>query len=197
MRIERDDVEVGSALWNAPLPVDPGTFKLTASAPGHSAWSTEITVPNDGSTIIVTVPALQPAPGSETPDPSPAQAPAEQEPSATSDGSVPWLAIGALGVGVAGVAVGSVFGLSSKSKRDESDLYCAGSACTDPRGVDLRGVALDAGNISTIAFIIGGIGVAAGTVLWITHPSEKPQASTGLAPRVGIGPGSLKVEQSW
>jgi hypothetical protein len=101
-------------------------------------------------------------------------------------GTAEVLAIGALGVGVAGVAVGSVFGLSSKSKRDEADLYCAGSACTDPRGVELRGDALDAGNISTIAFIIGGIGVAAGTVLWITHPSEKPQASTGLAPRVGI-----------
>ena len=198
LRIERNQVAVGDALWNTALPTDPGTYTITASAPGRSTWTGSIVVPTDGKTVVIRVPQLEAAPAgssaSGTDQPGPAQ---NDAPSADSKGATPWLAIGALGVGVVGVAVGSVFALTSKSKRDESESYCDGNQCTR-EGVDLRDDAIGAGNIATIAFIVGGAGLVGGTVLWLTHSSDSQSEKTaGFAPRVGLGLGSIRVEQSW
>jgi hypothetical protein len=99
-----------------------------------------------------------------------------------------YAAIGAGAVGLAGVVVGSIFGLKSKSKRDDAESYCSGGECRDPAGVDLREEARSAGNVSTIAFIVGGAGLAGGAVLWFTGGSSA-SASTGLL----LAPGSAGV----
>jgi serine/threonine-protein kinase len=98
-------------------------------------------------------------------------------------------AIVAAGVGVVGVGIGTVFGLQAMSKRSDASNACPGQ-CADQNGIDLWKSAKTAGNVSTVAFIVGGVGLAAGATLWFT---AKPSAST----QVGIGPGSIELKGIW
>jgi hypothetical protein len=72
------------------------------------------------------------------------------------------------------------------SGRNDAEKICPDRGTTQA-GVDKWNDTRSAGNISTIGFIAGGVGVAAGVVLWVTAPSR---AGTS----VGIGPGTLQVK---
>lgn len=98
-------------------------------------------------------------------------------------------AIVATGVGVIGVGVGAVFGAHALSKRSDASKACP-DRCADQSGVDLWNSARSAGNVSTVAFIVGGVGLAAGATLWFT-------AKASTTPQVGIGPGSIELRGSW
>jgi hypothetical protein len=82
-----------------------------------------------------------------------------------------------------------VFGLQAMSKRRDASSVCP-DQCADQGGADLWKSAKTAGNISTVGFIVGGVGLAAGATLWFT---AKPSRSA----RVGIGPGSIALSGSW
>lgn len=199
LEIRRGNVVVGSALWNTPIPTDPGEHTITVSVRGREPWSTTAVVKDDGSTTAIDVElpersasaaapgTVAPAPPSPAPEPS---APRDAKPSAPR-----WTAIAAAGVGVVGIGVGSFFGLRSMSKANEADEHCDGSRCRDQAGVDLRQEALTAGNISTIAFIVGGVGLAAGATLWLVGTPKKEHSS--LPVHVGIGPGSLQLRRQF
>jgi hypothetical protein len=96
------------------------------------------------------------------------------------------------GVGAAGVIVGSVFGIQSILKHNESDRYCGKTGCTDPRGVSAMDKARTAGDISTVAFVAGGIALGVGTVLFLTAPSTEREG--GASARISIGPGAIGID---
>ncbi len=197
LHIERDEVVVGTALWGAPTPTDPGPHTITVSAPGRRTWKTTAVVRADGSTTVVDVPALE----KEIPkSPEASAAPSSSAPAAPAGASQSepnpprWTAITAAGIGVVGLAVGTIFGLSSKSKHDEAEEHCNGNLCS-AQGVELADEAMTAGNISTIGFVVGGIGLAAGATLWIVGtPASSPNES---ALSVGVGPGQLVLRRTF
>jgi hypothetical protein len=98
------------------------------------------------------------------------------------------------GIGVASAIVGGVFGVRSILKHNESDRYCgkAGS-CDDPRGVSAMNAARSAGDISTVAFIAGGLALGAGTVLFLTAPSDDGAEHDQSAVSVQFGPGTVHM----
>ena len=59
----------------------------------------------------------------------------------------------------AGAAVGSIFGLVSINKRNEADKNCQppDHRLCNAAGVDAGNSAVTAGNVSTVAFIAGGV----------------------------------------
>jgi hypothetical protein len=93
------------------------------------------------------------------------------------------------GIGIVGVGLGTVFGLQAMSKYNDANGVCP-DKCSDQTGVELWKSTRSAGNASTVAFIVGGVGLAAGAVLWFT---SKPSKST----QVGVGPGSIELKGSW
>jgi hypothetical protein len=100
------------------------------------------------------------------------------------------------GIGVAGVIVASVFGVRSILKHNESDRYCGKDGlCSDPRGVSAMEAARSAGDVSTVAFVAGGLALGVGTVLLLTAPAsdvndtERNQSAT----RLEIGPGAVQL----
>jgi serine/threonine-protein kinase len=97
--------------------------------------------------------------------------------------------LAAVAVGGAGVVVGSIFGFRSMSARNDAQEFCDGAACHDDRGVELTAKAVRNGNASTVAFVVGAVGLAGGAVLWFTAP----RAST----QVGVGPGTLQIGGTW
>jgi hypothetical protein len=61
--------------------------------------------------------------------------------------------------------VGSYFGIESISKRSQCNGICGANST-------IWQDALTAGDASTVSFVVGGVLLAAGTVLWFTAPSD-------------------------
>ena len=101
----------------------------------------------------------------------------------------------ALGVGVVGLGVGTVFGLQSMSKRKEADDLCPDpNRCPISQKDKVEGLDKDANSaqtLATVGFIAGGVGVAAGVTLFLL--SGKKQDHTALQhgptvhPWLGLG----------
>ena len=107
------------------------------------------------------------------------------------DGSTQRILAGVVGgVGVVGVVVGSVFGLKASSDWDEAKSDCNPYPKCGPSGAQAGDDAQSAATISTIAFIVGGAGIAGGLILWFTAPDADSSAETA----VGLAPGRVLVQ---
>lgn len=97
------------------------------------------------------------------------------------------------GLGVAGLGVGAVTGALAMSKNSESkDLCPTEGRCASQAGVDANASAKSLGTVSTIAFIAGGVCVAAGVTLVLTSgPSSRPSAQLSVSPSLAPGAGGL------
>jgi hypothetical protein len=182
-----DGKPLAPSSWYVPVPIDPGVHAIRASAPGASDFATSVPAPAAGATSSVPIPPLSPLSPLAQESPVPVQ-----ENRSRVDGQRV-AAIVCAAVGVVGVATGTVFGLRSKSKHEESDKYCTGNRCQNRRGVDLMDDARSAGNVSTIAFIVGGVGLGAATILWITSPA----GNESVAAEIGLGPAAIQVGGRW
>jgi hypothetical protein len=186
--ITRDGAVIGEPQWGVPIPADGGPHKVAARAPGKLSFSTTVVVAQDGSTATVSVATLKDAPATPSPASTPTGAPDADTSSHGGLGVQRIVAIGSGVIGVAGITLGTVFGLKSKSKHDDAAKDCHGSECTTQAGLDASNDAQSAGNVATVAFIVGGVALAGGVALWFTAPSGK--SST----QVGLGLGSIRVK---
>lgn len=60
IEILRDADRVAPVVWSQPQPIDGGTYRITARAPGRTEWSATITVKSEGDTQKVAIPKLAP-----------------------------------------------------------------------------------------------------------------------------------------
>jgi hypothetical protein len=160
------------------LLLEPGEYRIEASAPGHASQVQQIPISaGEQRSLAVALVSLDAA---RTTDPGRTQRTAA------------WI-VG--GVGVVGVVVGSVSGVRSIALHDESERHCSnGPSCSDARGVRAMDSAIRAGNVSTVAFVVGAVGLAGSAVLWLTAPEH--EATAGRT-RLGAGLGSLRLESRW
>jgi serine/threonine-protein kinase len=205
LKITRDKVQVDATSWGEAFPVDPGAHEIVATAPNKQRWATTVKLENEGTTETVTVPALEDAPvawpttsnGAKQPAPGGAEAPAVEFWSTQRI-----LAAALTGVGIAGVAVGSVLGLQASSKyNDALDKYCPnrGSQCTQ-QGLDQLSDAHGLAGFSTVSFVVGGAALATGILLFVTAPpataTPAPQG-VRVFPSVGTRGASVSVGGAW
>jgi tetratricopeptide (TPR) repeat protein len=59
LEIARGTERVSAGLWNRALPIDGGTYTITARAPGANQWSTQITVAAESDTRTIEIPDLR------------------------------------------------------------------------------------------------------------------------------------------
>ncbi|MBW2455042.1 MAG: hypothetical protein JRI68_11055 [Deltaproteobacteria bacterium] len=178
LHIARSGSKVGRAQWQAAMPVDPGSYTITASAPGHHPWTHRVEVHGEGSTAAVSVPALAAVPA--PPAPPPPTAPPLEGEVAPADSPQGVIGLIIASVGVAGLAVGGAFAAVAVSKHDEQQQYCDDTGCDD-QGIALNQDARTAGNVSTVAVIAGSALLVGGFVVWLTAPSEEgPDIAAGL-----------------
>jgi hypothetical protein len=120
LEILRNNEPVDPGAWNKALPVDGGSYKITARAPGNADWSTTITVGAERDAAAIEIPKLKAA----ALDPShPAGAATASHAAAASTDEHPRarllpLALGGAALGLAGGAVG--FELWARSTYDQS-----------------------------------------------------------------------------
>ena len=94
----------------------------------------------------------------------------------------------ALGVGVVGVGLGTVFGvLATQKKNDLEDACGAGKQCPANQQ-DTLDSGKTFGTVSTVGFIVGAVGLIAGGYLFFTSggSSTKSAAATASALKPGV-----------
>jgi hypothetical protein len=192
--VRRDGVVIGSASYRTPTPVDPGRHVVEATAPGRQRWSSEVVVPTGPGVVTVRVPELAPEGAATSAVPKAAAtgvAPAGAARSPTTDDASSssgqrTLALAAGGVGVVGVAVGTVFFLKYRSENAKAEDICPTSSSPCPSGSAAKhaGLVADARSARTLTYVgwgVGAAGLAGAAVLWLTAPSNDRPASLDTA----------------
>jgi hypothetical protein len=215
VKVTIDGKPLTDRLAGTPLQVDPGEHVFAFQVPGQAPVTQTFIIKENERDRRERVVLGGPAPGSSIPSPasratgsSADAATAVASPGSSSSGELPShgamstrkiLGLTAAGVGVAGVAVGSVFGLMTRSEISQQKSDCASpTQCSNPTGAaSAHSTGSSDGAISTVAFIAGGALLAAGAVLFFTggHAPD-PTATTGLVvtPSVGPGGGGLSLK---
>jgi hypothetical protein len=177
-----DGEPLPAARLNAERPTDPGAHVVEASAPGYLKAAQKVKLaPGEALTITLALerdPALARPPSVDDAASSRgalAVAPATGGPST-------WTYV-ALGVGAVGVASGAVLGVMTLSRKGDLEDKCPKGACpsADQQG-DIDSMKR-LGDLSTVAFAVGGVGLGVGALLWWLGPS-RPESKRA---RVGNG----------
>ncbi|MCK6587791.1 MAG: tetratricopeptide repeat protein [Polyangiaceae bacterium] len=185
-------------------PVDPGAYEIVARSPGRHEFRMTVTA-REGSKVLVDVPDLATlsagsaplvtprAPSgdvSKTMASPPPRKPPPPPPPAELSGRVKIAAVSG-GLGLTGMALGAMFGMSAVSKSNESTILQATckSAAECEKGKDLREGAYGAATAATISFGLGAAGLGAGLILLLL-PSGNSSApsNSGAAPKVQLAP---------
>lgn len=185
-----DSVTVPSANVGEDRAFDPGPHLVEASAPGYLVASAAINLKEGGSedvllTLVVdpnaAAPKTPPSAGPKETPPPPPPPPPEGAPNRT-------VAYVLLGVGGVGVGVGSVFGLTAMSKKNELEDACPSNRCRASQQSNLDS-AKTSGTVSTIAFGVGGAALIVGGILFFTA-SPRASATRGsvVAPKLVARP---------
>ncbi len=209
LEIERAGQSVKTALWNVPVPVDPGEYSVTAVAPGYEAWSQTIVVPDRGASISVTLPPLKkradapvsppppvsasssPPPAAQTSLPPPGAALPEADATASKRGVHRTAAFVVGGAGVVAIGIGSVFGVRAITKNHEAESHCPrGYQCDDQLGPKAGEDAKKAARIADITLGLGAAALVGGAVLYFTAPSAS-HGGTAAHFTATAGPGGI------
>lgn len=176
LEVKLDGAVLVPASWGVAVPMDPREYALSASAPGRKPWSGKVVV--SSGTEVIEVPALEQAAPPPTVAPAKKEDPVVDLNTRSSAGSTQrTLGYVVGGVGVLGLAVGTVFGLRAKSKREDSKAFCLPEDDTQcyPEGVALHDDAKKAALFANVGFVGGGAAVIGGALLILLAPSDKEQ----------------------
>ena len=165
-QVEVDGEPLPSSRWFLPLFLDPGEHAIAVSGKGKTPRVMAFVVPEGSAAQTVRVPALDALP-KEAATPLPRPPPPLPDPSNARHNA--GLVVG--GVGIVGLAVGTIFGLRTLGQRDDIGAHCTGNAC-DARGIELRDSARASATVSNVAFAVGLVGVGVSAWLLLTSPAQ-------------------------
>jgi hypothetical protein len=162
--VRLDGKPIPRAEWSAPVPMDPGDHVFHFAGTGKLETEKHVTV-RESETLTIEIDPLQDAGGAGGAGGAGAGGAVS-----TKDGSSPTLGYILGGVGIAGLAVGTITGIVAiNNKSTADDLFDR----RDPGFKDKDDAASSMALVSTISFVVGIIGVGAGTYLVLTHDSKK------------------------
>lgn len=172
------------------VPLDPGEHAIRYEMAGAAAVEQKVLIRQGEKNRLVAVSfkkaaAAGPATAAKPPSTAPSASGPEVAPVSFWNG----YRIGALAagvVGLAGVGVGAGFGAMTFSTWNDALTHCTSG---DPNRCDGEGLALGkdattSATVSTAGFVVGGVGLAAGVLLWILAPKSGPSAPSKTGVRV-------------
>lgn len=169
-----DDETIPAAVIGVPRKVNPGSHVIVVKANGGEKREELSIAEKETKTITIDLADLAGA-TAQVPETPP-------EASSSGGGAGKALMYAGFSLGVVGIGVGAVTGLMSISQTNELKDQCPNNVCPRDRQGDIDS-AQSLGNISTIAFIAGGVGIGVGVVgLLMSGKDTKETGST--KPRV-------------
>lgn len=181
-----DGQPVSAAGLGLERPVDPGAHAVHAEAPGYRPADTRFEVAAAGKAEAKLV--LEKAPESVV-------AATTTTTTTTGESGLSTrrkAAIVAFGVGGAGLVFGAITGVLALSKHSDLADQCPNDVC--PANLqDQNDSYKTMGTLSTVGFVVGGVGAVAGAALRFWPSSkEKSTAKVEWQPYVGLGGGGLR-----
>jgi hypothetical protein len=192
VRVRVDGVELGEGSFDVPLPMDPGAHELSLAVGEGAAPELRRFSLREGEESQLPIRLAAVSPPTESP-PAAARAPVDSY-----EGRRSWAYV-AGGVGLAGLAFGTVTGIVTLNKKSTAEANCSDDleAC-NPAGVEANESGKTFAALSGLGFGVGVIGLAAGAYLLLTtpsHPSIPRAAEVSIAPglRLQRGGGFVSV----
>jgi hypothetical protein len=156
LKIERNGIPLNDAAWDTELPIDPGTNEIVASAPGYERERKTIAIEKRQHLTV----ALEPLIAARVEAPPPPF----------------WTGQRRLGavvttVGVAGAAVGAVFGVLALQKKSQSDAACPtfdGQLRCTTAGANAMSTAKTDAWVADVGIGAGAAAIVVGGVLFFT-----------------------------
>jgi hypothetical protein len=216
--VKVDAAVLSSAAWGTAAPINPGAHSIEAAAPGYATWSMPVTIEKGPSAFEVVVPKLQPLDVPKPPDATvpndsnqtPQQNVQQQnvqqqnvQPDVPKPPNVPgvnkplWIGVATGAVGLAGIVMGAAFGMRTFSQRDAGNAECGpppGNTYCTKAGIELHAQAQTSATISTVGFVVGGVGLGAGAVmvlLGLRKPTPAPSRAWVLPHAGATGAGVM------
>lgn len=177
VKVTMDDAAVPEELIGAAYPVDPGTHEVVATRDVDVVRATTVIKERETVQVVLQLPPLRPKP----PPPEP--------PSSFDMSTWGWVGIG---VGATGLLAGAVHGGIALAQQSDLEARCLDRACTP----EAHGAAdaYDATRAATtLGFVLGGIGLAAGVTLLLLDDDE-PGDGQGTALRLEVGAGWVGLD---
>jgi hypothetical protein len=193
--VNLDGAPINVASLGVKRAADPGPHVVHVTADGYKPADLNVTVaPGAASDAPVTLQkdlsagaAPTPPPPATTAPPPPADTGAPPE-SSGGHSILPWVAFG---IGGAGLVLGAVTGGLAIGKHSTLSGECNGGSCPPADSGDLSSYHT-LGTLSTVGFIVAGVGAVAGVVLLLVQPkASSAPAATGLHVVPVVGPGSV------
>jgi hypothetical protein len=202
VKVTVDGAGAPVALDGRAMTLDPGTHTFHLEAPGQPPVDKSFVLAErqKDRREIVTIGAAAPAPTPAGTDASsmPTTPPAADTGSSWSTQKT--LAIVAGGVGVVGIGLGTVMGLMASSKWSSAQNDCGNGCGPSAPAQGEKSDASTFATVSTVGFVVGGVGLVGAAVLWFTAPSGSSAPATGsrrgvdVVPMLGAGNSGLIVK---
>jgi serine/threonine-protein kinase len=222
LQVLLDGASIPPEEWGLAMALDAGDRVVVVTAPGHPSRTISTRLGPDNPAAVIRIdnldetavappvsrevappaapmpPSPPPAPALASPPPGAAgteSSPAELAAHSSDSGSARrWIGIGVGAAGVVGLGIGAVLGLNAKSKLNESNNGpCGPTDQCNSTGLGLRQDAASAATGSTVAFVLGGVALAAGVVVYVTAPRSAANTGWVIAPAPMVGGGGAIV----
>lgn len=169
LEVSRDNERVESAMWSRALPIDSGTYTVTAKAPNRATWTATIAFTAEHETKTVDIPPLSPLPRASDTHQAASKRVAASSPASRPSRLVP-IIVGASAVALMGGAFG--FELWGDSTYDRAKAETTNQAHRD----SLESSA-DHKRYAAEVFAFGGAATL-GAAIWMYLRSDSEQAPT-------------------
>ncbi|HOD25341.1 MAG TPA: hypothetical protein PKK83_23800 [Polyangiaceae bacterium] len=198
VQVTMNDKPIAAEAIGVAQRVEPGTYLFRATSGQFRARSVKITIAEkERKTVNLELEAEPP------PSPSPTEPVAPVSTSANQTTVYPYLGYGALGIGVAGIALGFYFNKQHADRLEEGDSLfdkCNPRVCTVEernRISDIDDEASSNKQMSTISFVAGGVAIVGGAALLLFAPSQSGSSDTSSSVRPWLGLNSAGISGSF
>jgi hypothetical protein len=189
-----DGVEVPQGSLVLPRKVNPGRHAVVAKLAGYKAASAEVDLKEGDSQSVDLALVVDPdapkavvvAPTESAPQPL-VLVPSNDDATDRSTAFFRW----GVGVGAAGVAVGSVFGLLSISRAGDAKKNCTDDRCTPDAQSDIDS-SVTLANVANVAFGVALIGAGIAVYGLVTRPAARSRSALQVTPILGPGAAGLR-----
>lgn len=194
-RVTVDEAPLKSAALGVPIFINPGTHTVQVSADGFNPATRTFAVA-EGRSETVSVTLEPAAPGAQpavvaAPTASMGPAPALSTSSAAADTGVTHPsrapAIAAFAVGGAGLVAGIVTGVLALGDHSHLQGECPSNSCPPGKPQSDLNSYHAVGLVSTIGFVVAGVGTAAGVTLWVLEGKSSSSTAASVSPYIGVG----------
>jgi hypothetical protein len=189
-----DEHPINSASLGIRRAIDPGLHVLRASAAGFKPTEVKFTVTEGGAIdepVVLEQDLSAPPPpaavAATTPGATAAAVSSPDTGTAQPSQARKIAPFVAFGVGGAGLVFGAITGIVAIGKHSTLSDECKGGTCNGTTAQNDLSSYHTMGTLSTVGFIIAGVGAAAGVVLLVTEPKSAPTTGLHVVPTIGLG----------